>query len=258
MPTSHSFSKYHGAGNDFLLFLDFEENFPISEVARLCDRHLGIGADGLILARDSKEGDFQMVFFNADGSSADLCGNGIRCFAHFLADQGFGQERYLIEIGGRVLTVIRNELTISTYLPLPKVLHWQVPLENSTLFVVDAGVPHAVVFAQEGEDVVSKGGRLRHHPLFHPHGVNVNFVWEIGEDAFGIRTYERGVEKETLACGSGASAAAFVAHELGCSGEVVTLLPKSGEEIQVRVGKEMKVTGPSTKVFDGEVSLKTQ
>ncbi len=250
-----SFSKYQGAGNDFILFEDFERSFPESSIPQLCDRKMGIGADGLILLRHSKIADFSMDFFNADGSSAAMCGNGLRCFVHFLRDRKVLQAKYLIEIAGKVLTVKANQSKISTFLSPPRILHWDIEIENHPIFVVDTGVPHAVIFAEEGVDVLREGGRLRYHEKFHPEGVNVNFVTARGDGQLHVRTYERGVESETLACGTGAAAVAFVANRLGYCSEKVEIITQSQESLHVEVGNEIEVIGPSVKVFDGHVYL---
>lgn len=257
MPTlrARQFSKYHGAGNDFLLFEDLEQTFPTEKVSFLCDRKRGIGADGLILVRPSQRADFQMVYFNQDGSEAALCGNGLRCFAHFLSDQGMARSPLRVEIGGRILTVMGKPPTISIYLPVPKVLEWGIITSNRQQFLVDPGVPHLVLFIEEPVDIVLEGRVLRNHPLFGQKGVNVNFVRVLEKDHLAIGTYERGVEDETLACGTGAVSAAFVAHALGYTGKRVKVTPKSGEEMEVVLGKEVELTGPSTKVFEGAVFI---
>lgn len=248
------FSKYQGAGNDFILIEDFEEKFPKGQVPFLCDRHFGIGADGLILARRSQVADFEMVYFNADGSNATMCGNGLRCFALFLNDLGYKKSLYKIEISGQILTVLYKESLISTVLPVPRVLFWDKKCGNRKVYVVDSGVPHAVIFSQEEVDVEGEGKKIRHHEMFAPSGVNVNFVYQKDLDQLEISTYERGVEGETLACGTGALAAAFVANQLQLCKEEVNIITRSKAVIHVKMGEEMVVTGPSLKVFEGQVN----
>lgn len=252
LKTLRKFSKYQGAGNDFILFEDFEEDFPMNQIPTLCHRHFGIGADGLILIRKSRLGDFQMVFFNSDGSKVGMCGNGLRCCVHFLLDQGKKMPSYLIEIEGRLLTVKVNHKKISTFLGLPKVLKWR---EEDNLYLVDTGVAHLVCFAQEEVDVVSKGRQLRQDKFLHPEGFNVNFVWEKGGSALEVRTYEKGVEGETLACGTGAAAAAFVAHKLGKTEKRVAVHTLSKAVLEIELGKEIEVIGPSEKVFEGFIPI---
>jgi len=252
MPTLLKFSKYQAAGNDFILF---EESFPQNQIASLCDRKFGIGADGLIFVCPSKRADFKMVYFNADGSEASLCGNGLRSFVHFLIDQKKIQPIYKIECGNQILTVKYDGLKISTIFPKPKVLHWKVEIENHCLFVVDSGVPHAVIFLKGEIDVHEEGKKLRYHKAFAPEGVNVNFVYFIREDQWSVRTYERGVEGETLSCTTGTVAAVFVAHQLKMCGPKVKVIPSSKGIFDIKIGDEMEVVGPSKKVFEGRISL---
>lgn len=248
-----TFSKYHGAGNDFILIEDFEETFSKDLVPKLCHRSLGIGSDGLILARHSERADFKMVYFNRDGSEAAFCGNGLRCFVHFLRDFGKIQKEYRIEIGQKILTVICEGSKIFTFLPIPDILMWEVKLEEHETYVVDAGVPHAVVFALDTVDVLQEGRALRLHEKLAPEGANVNFVKPLSQEKLQLRTYERGVELETLACGSGAASSAFVAHKLGLCGPKVEVITRSDEVLDIEVGKEIKVGGPSVKVFEGQI-----
>lgn len=252
MPTSNktAFSKYQAAGNDFILIEDFEQLFDVKRVKELCHRQLGIGADGLILARRAEGADFEMVYFNADGSEA-FCGNGLRCFVHFLRDLGFVKESYRISAYKNFLTVKCNARKIFTFFPSPQLLHWEIDLGTGPLFVVDSGVPHAVRFVKEEPDVQREGHALRYHPFFQPTGVNVNFARVVEEGTIELRTYERGVEAETLACGTGAIATAFIAHKLGYVGKEVKIVTRSKEEMQVRIDKEIELSGPSIKVFDG-------
>ncbi|NGX26094.1 MAG: Diaminopimelate epimerase [Chlamydiae bacterium] len=243
-------SKYHGAGNDFILIEDFEKTFSHTLIKQLCDRRLGVGADGLILAQPSSIADYEMVYFNADGSRAGMCGNGLRCFVHFLQDQGYVKPLYKIEVAGKVLTVKCQGSKILTLLPLPKVLEWGVELLSRTVYVVDVGVPHVVVFANGRVNVLQEGGEMRHHEKLQPEGANVNFVWKVHKSCIRIRTYERGVENETLACGTGAAAVAFVAFRLGECKNEMEVVTRSGEILEVCIGKEIAITGPSVKVFD--------
>lgn len=249
------FHKYSGAGNDFLLFEDFAEDFPLSQSPKLCHRHHGIGADGLILARHSHLGDFEMVYFNADGSLGEMCGNGLRCFVHFLRDLGHIKDLYQVEIGGNVLTVKCEGAKISTFLPWPRVRLDEVHIEKIQGFRINTGVPHLVLFIEEEVDVERVGRELRHHSLFHPEGVNVNFVRVQGKDELQVRTYERGVERETLACGTGAAAAALVANEIGKCGREVKVITRSKEILEVRLGEEIEIIGPSVKIFEGSIRV---
>jgi diaminopimelate epimerase len=208
-----AFSKYQGAGNDFVL-MDFSRSVPpddLSEFARrLCHRQLGIGADGLLLLLPSSVADYRMRIFNADGSEPSMCGNGIRCLVDFIQKHKNGAAEVLIETPSGVLRCRRIGEEISVNLGVPAVMHWPIELPQGMAFVVDTGVPHAVLFVDALDQIAveEEGRKVRFH--FEPHGVNVNFVF-MKEGKIAIRTYERGVEGETLACGTGAAAAAFVA-----------------------------------------------
>jgi diaminopimelate epimerase len=239
-----SLSKYHGAGNSFILLKDFDRSFSPSHVVSLCAEQ---NVDGLILARHSAIADFEMVYFNADGSSAAMCGNGLRCFVHFLRDEGFVRPSYKIEVAGKVLTVKCQEGKILTFHPLPTILIWEIELLSKTAYVVDSGVPHVVVFAKEPIDVLQEGGAMRHHEMLNPDGANVNFVTVEGERLF-VRTFERGVERETLSCGTGVIASAFVASRLGLAQGVVDVVTRSGEVLSVHVGDEVELFGPTERV----------
>lgn len=251
-----TFFKFQGAGNDFILIEDFEKSFPYSLVPKLCDRRLGIGADGLILAARSNVADFEMIFFNSDGSRPGFCGNGLRCFVHFLRELGYEKPVYKIAFDERILTVKWEDSKIYTYLPKPRNLFWELPILSYTGYGIEVGVPHIVVFSKSEIDVIEEGKRLRHHELAGPEGANANFVSKINEGQYQIRTYERGIEGETLSCGSGAAAAAYVIHQLGmCQGQV-ELLTRSGEIFKIDIGEEIGILGPSEKVFEGKFSLR--
>ncbi len=250
-----TYHKFSGAGNDFLLFQDFEEDFPLTEVSRLCHRRIGIGADGLILARHSSIADFLMIYCNSDGSPAEMCGNGLRCFVHYLRELGHVKELYAIEVGGNVLTVKCEGTKISTFLPHPCENFEEVWLGKYRGYRIDTGVPHLVVFVDADVDVVKQGRAMRNHPLFQPEGVNVNFVQIMGRDLLSIRTYERGVEGETLACGTGAAAVALIAHHLGKCSEKVRVVPRSKQCLTLFLGNEIEITGPSEKISQGTVRV---
>lgn len=211
-----SFTKYHGAGNDFIL-IDFRNASPLLDPAllarRLCARRLGIGADGLILLCPSEAADFKMRIFNADGSEPSMCGNGIRCLYDFVQKREIIPSELKIETLHGILTCRRNGEEIVVNLGAPEIIHWPIHLDQGQLFVLDTGVPHAVLFVDELDkvDVAEVGKKIRFHSQFAPQGVNVNFATIDPKGALSIRTYERGVEAETLACGTGAAAAAFVA-----------------------------------------------
>lgn len=249
-----TFHKYCGAGNDFILIEDREENFLVEIIPKLCDRKYGIGADGLILIQNSAVADARMRYFNADGSSAKLCGNGLRCVAlHLFSDL----EKLLIETDSGVLTVNRRGEKIFTHLGKAVPICWNLPLSLLgtvwTGFGMHVGVPHLVFFVPDVEqiDVETVGSAARFHSHFAPEGVNVNFAQKIGKSQLLVRTYERGVEGETLACGTGAAAVAATAQKLWGLNEVIQVITRSGDCLEVEVGEEICLSGPAYAVFHG-------
>ncbi len=267
------FVKMHGAGNDFvmlagtdLLASGITESAGL--VVRLCDRRRGIGADGLIIIRNDERVDFAMTYYNSDGGEAEMCGNGARCaFAHArtlgLLD---GSDGVCATASGDVRgrfsgDTVTVELTTPSGLALDVECDTEHPFE--ALHFVDTGVPHLVIPMEQLETVeVSRWGRtLRRDAAFAPAGVNVNWVMkQPGTDAWLIRTYERGVEAETLACGTGASAAALVLHELGLAESPVVVLTRGGDRLTIHIGKSgnehvLSLTGPAVTAFTGEVVL---
>jgi diaminopimelate epimerase len=265
------FTKMNGAGNDFVLFDNRggEIALDAEQIARLCDRHRGIGADGVLLLEKAQNGaDFRMRYYNADGGEAEMCGNGARCFARF-ADRAAGPLRQVSfeTPAGVIGAMIEGELVkLLMSQPNDLRLNLVVPLDGNDLCLhyVDSGVPHVVVPVAniDSVDVRSLGAALRHHPSFAPRGANANFVEERGPHSIAIRTYERGVEDETLACGTGvvASAIIFAATHNGVSGPIDVLV-RGGDTLQVefdRNGEQftnVTLTGPADFVFEGEIEL---
>lgn len=260
-----SFSKYHGAGNDFVLIDEKGlPNVDLSHLARvLCHRQHGIGADGLILLSDSSVADYKMRIFNADGSEPAMCGNGIRCLFDFI------QKRCCLRIEtlSGILACRQNGDQVAVNLGTPQILHWPLKLPQGEAYVVDTGVPHAVLFVDDLDavDVQEIGAKVRFSTHFAPHGVNVNFVTVLEPGKIALRSYERGVEAETLACGTGAAAAAFVAVKLhGLSMPISTLTRLSFQHpVQYRQDlnfqlftNEIEMLGPAEKVFEGAIDLK--
>jgi diaminopimelate epimerase len=214
------FLKCHGSGNDFVLIDGTKTALPedVSAFARgVCDRRKGVGADGLLLLLDSKVADYKMCIFNADGTEPAMCGNGAYCLAHYIDERKGGFEELTLETRHRVLSFRKIAGKIALNLGAPAVLHWDLQLEGTpACFVINTGVPHAVVWTEELDQMqlMTQAPLLRFHPHFAPHGVNVTFASLKSPGVLALRTYERGVEAETLACGTGAAASAFVAHQL--------------------------------------------
>ncbi len=259
------FTKMHGNGNDFVIIDEFngvlipEEEKP-KFVRAVCDRNFGVGGDGAIFVQRSTIADVRFRYFNSDGSEAAMCGNGIRCFSRYVVEEGYAKEGKLkVETlaGVLELEVWRNN-GWWVRVDMGKVergvvwgKRFDVGGDSYIVYAADVGVPHAVIFVEDlSFDIVPKARVIRYHPTF-PEGTNVNFA-KIEGGKIVLRTYERGVEGETLSCGTGSVAAAFVAHELGFVGERVEVLTRGGELI-VELGERAKLTGSATRVFDGEL-----
>lgn len=208
-----NFHKYQGTGNDFVMIDDCQKIFPTHDsafIARCCDRRFGIGADGLILIQKSNIADFKMAYFNADGRESTLCGNGARCAVAFAVTLGIIDTSTVFEaVDGQHQAKINNDGTIALRMHDVKDV-----LSTSTYCFLDTGSPHHVEMVENlaDYDVVEKGRSIRQGAPYFEEGSNVNFVEKIDDTHFNIRTYERGVEDETLSCGTGATAVALAMH----------------------------------------------
>lgn len=255
------FWKMSGAGNDFVLLCGLPKGKSGAGLAKtLCDRRLGVGADGLLVL-SRRGGKVRLDYWNADGSSA-FCGNGSRCAVLWAKARGW--------LKGKNFTLTTNRGPLDAHLtgpgraevsmPAPKGLRLGLNLKTKGRAVqahfVDIGVPHAVIFVPDIKqiNVTELGRALRFHKVFGRAGANVNFV-ELHEDNVLIRTYERGVESETLACGTGIVAAAFVARVLGFGGSPVKVRVASGERLRVSFEEGPRLEGPGVIIFSGEVSI---
>jgi diaminopimelate epimerase len=262
------FAKYHGAGNDFVLIDDRQLAFPISQpglISSFCLRSLGIGADGLILLQPSAKADFRMRIFNADGSEPPMCGNGIRCLVSFITELGWDRPECAIETGAGVLQCRVENGLIGACLGFPRFLFKEqlIDVEGKSwkLDVVDTGVPHGVIFVEDFEsfDLIRTARSIRFHPQFSPGGINVNFVQILPEGTLAVRTYERGVEDETLSCGTGAAAVGWLAahrfswvHPISiCNQEQKPIL-----EIRHSESTGVELWGPANRVFEGYIEVK--
>lgn len=214
------FYKMSGSGNDFIIIDNrkriVDEAGLMNFVANVCRRKMSVGADGLILIENADAVDFKWRFFNSDGSVAEMCGNGARCAARFAYIKGIAGTEMSFETEAGIIhaKVAKDQVKIKMPDPADLKTDYALELENSTLSVssVNTGVPHVVVEADNIDDieVVKLGREIRFHDVFDPAGTNVNFVCLQNDDIVAIRTYERGVEDETLACGTGAIACAIV------------------------------------------------
>ena len=265
------FVKMTGAGNDFVLIDNRERTLSLTrnQVARLCDRRFGIGADGLMLLEPAlTEGsDWSWSFYNSDGSDAEMCGNGARCFARFVADlTGANGEVSWDTIAGRIRAEpAGGDQRVN--LTEPEGLELGISLTtsggNRDLGFVNTGVPHAVVFVDDADDsmVREEGREIRSHERFQPSGTNVNFVQILSPGNLRVRTYERGVEGETLACGTGVSAAALVAAAREGWESPVRVTVRGGDTLTVEFDRQgngfanIFLTGPATTVFRGSIEL---
>jgi diaminopimelate epimerase len=264
------FCKMNGAGNDFVIIDHRTPLIPgerMAEFARLvCRRKFSVGADGLFLIEPSEIADFKWRFFNADGSEAAMCGNGARCVARFAALHGIATTPMRFETLAGIIeaTVADTEVTITMTPPHSFRFDQPVEVAGQSLVVhgVDTGVPHIVLFVDQLDtaDVVGLGRLLRHHPLFGPSGTNVNFVGRCGQ-GWGVRTYERGVEDETMACGTGVVAGALIAAAKGRAVSPVAMVTAGGIglSVQFATGKEdgieqVQLKGPAQLVYRGQLT----
>ncbi len=263
-----SFTKMHGAGNDFIMVDDRATTFPMEDKAfieRISSRRTGIGCDGIILLQPSHvlgkvEGetvDLRMRFINPDGGEQDMCGNGARCIARLAFDLGIAPAGMKIETGAGIVRaevlgdLIRLDLTDPTDLELGVAvdLEWPVDFANT-------GVPHAVAWVDDVQaiDLPKLGKLIRGHEMFAPNGTNANFARVEVDGTLSMRTYERGVEEETLACGTGAAAVAVLAAEHGWVKLPVPVHCAGGHDLVVNTAcGKTTLTGGAEYVYDGEI-----
>jgi diaminopimelate epimerase len=264
------FTKMNGAGNDFVMLdnRDLHHGLDKPAIARLCDRHRGVGADGLIAVEPARDGaDFRMRYYNADGGEAEMCGNGARCFARFASRLAGKGGRISFETPAGIITAELRGENVRIGMSAPHSVAMNIPLavsdEKLTVHSINTGVPHAIVFVEDLEktDILRLGAGLRYHPNFAPKGTNANFVAKLPGGGIAIRTYERGVENETLACGTGVTAAALVFSRLTGARSPVTVHVRGGEALDVGfepdgdTWKHVTLTGPADFVFEGETLL---
>ncbi len=237
------FFKMSGSGNDFILIDNRDGKLAVGRledfVRKVCQRRISVGADGLIVIQKSDRADFSWRFFNADGSEVDMCGNGGRCAARFAYIKGVAGEKMSFVTGAGVIDAEVKGEQVKLRLTDPKDLRvgYTIPLDGRTFPVnsVNTGVPHVVSYIRdlENHDVFSDGRAIRYHEAYRPAGTNANFVRVHSRQRISVRTYERGVEDETLACGTGAVASALVSAWKGLVDEPVDVLVKSGETLRV-------------------------
>ncbi len=269
MPKVH-FTKMNGAGNDFVMLDNRAGELQLSgsQISQLCDRHRGIGADGVLLVEPAASGaDFRMRYYNADGGEAEMCGNGARCFARFTSRVAGPLEQLSFETPAGVIAAALAGEGVTLQMSEAKDLRVNIDIDalGQTFrgHYVDSGVPHVVIPVDEiaAANVREIGSAIRHHAEFAPRGANVNFLERRGPQQIAIRTYERGVEDETLACGTGVVASALILAATEGAESPVRVLVKGGDELQVgfdRNGDQFRnvtLTGPADFVFEGSVDL---
>ena len=254
------FSKYHGTGNDFIMVYNHNDSFSLSQscVKKMCDRRNGVGADGLIIIEKTLEADFKMIYYNADGFEGSMCGNGARCAISF----------------ANVIGLIQNQCEFFAY----DGLHKGLILENglvsiemvdvsffelkNNIWKIDTGSPHLICFRENVTeiDVKHEGASIRNSSDYIHEGINVNFV-QLSKNELFIRTFERGVEDETLSCGTGAIASAIAAYESDFINSDSIKVNVLGGQLEVSFSKvgsrysEIHLTGPTQFVFNGEVDV---
>jgi diaminopimelate epimerase len=252
------FSKYVACGNDFIL-IDHRDPFLTltqASIRNLCDRHRGIGADGIILLEKSSKADWKMRIFNADGSEAEMCGNGIRCLIKFLMDLGQNKGSFEIETMENILSLQNTPDGICVKMGEVKEEHLGIKLiierKEYQIDLLNTGVPHAVVLVDDVQtvDLATIGPKIRHHPFFQPHGANSTFASYDGQKLH-VRTYERGVEGETLGCGTGVAAACVAASKKFYLPEKIPVKTRSGELLYVTVSP-LTLFGGASFVFHGQ------
>lgn len=264
-----NFTKLSGAGNDFIVIDNRNSSlrFSAAQINALCTRRTGIGADGLILIETSERFDFGMKYYNADGLPGSMCGNGGRCAVYFANSIGIPSAVdgvYVFEANGnRYDAAVTGHEMVRLHMLDPQDFRSALVIEGFSCHYVNTGSPHAVIFAEDGKldclDVYNEGRAVRHRTDMFPGGTNVNFLEITSPDSICVRTFERGVEDETLACGTGAVAAAIMSYRLGkIQSPTVRVKVRSGDTLEVSFSKDftsVTLTGPAKIVYRGTVEL---
>ena len=257
-----NFSKYNGAGNDFIL-IDDRKNFIVdnkSLISYLCDRHFGVGADGLIILKESDNCDFEILHYTSDGNLGSLCGNGSRCAVLFAYNKNIiGRKTVFKAFDGIHSAEILDDELIKMEMNVNSDI-----VSNSYGTWLDTGSPHLVIEKDDIDklDVYNEGRLIRYNDFYKKKGVNVNFIEKVSDDQFKIRTYERGVENETLACGTGSTASAICMNFLGRTKSGKITMKCKGGDLNVQFNssnkgyEEISITGPAKLVFDGRIKVK--
>ena len=267
------FTKLHGNGNDFILIDEYnekiiEDNKKAAFALKYCDRRFGIGADGVLYLGRSDKANIRMQIYNSDGTQAEMCGNGVRCLSKYALDEGYINEKVSVETLAGILSInlrIEEKTWIKVNMGKPQFERAKIPAKGAAEFInvamhgykvsaVNTGVPHAVIFVDSLDDpgLIPAAPKIRYDPIF-PIGTNVNFVQLNSSDEITIRTYERGVEGETLSCGTGSVACAVLAHRLGKTDNTVKVNTKGGE-LRITIAQDATyMEGTAERVFEGKV-----
>lgn len=269
------FYKMNGAGNDLVVIdnRDLSISLDRDTIATLCDRHRGIGADGLLAVEPAENGaDFKFRYYNADGGEAEMCGNGARCFGRFTAHllPEIPDKVTFETIAGTLAAEMAGD-NVRIAMSVPKDLNLNtgvaIPGLDTAIHFVNTGVPHAVAFVQNEAalkelDVFNHGRTIRQHQAFAPAGTNANFATVIQPGHIRIRTYERGVEDETLACGTGMVASALIHHLLTGAPSPIKVDVAGGDTLEIGFQKsgtsgfsDVTLTGPADFVFEGQIEI---
>ena len=265
------FTKMNGAGNDFVLVDNRDRRIKLrpEQIAHLCHRQRGAGADGVILLIpcDSGKADWAWEFYNSDGSTAEMCGNGARCFARFIQKLTGSNHELTFETGAGIIgaSFAGERVTVTLTTPKDLRLDQKIALSSGTQTVhsLNTGVPHAVLFVPDADQAMVQqlGQEIRRHAHFAPKGTNVNFVQQLGPGSIRVRTYERGVEGETLACGTGLTASALIAAKLLQFTSPVKVQVQGGDQLEVSFKQangafsDVRLTGPADFTFEGRIKI---
>jgi diaminopimelate epimerase len=265
------FTKMNGAGNDFILIDNRAGKIRLTpkKVVRLCHRQRGIGADGIlaVIPSNSRKADWAWEFYNSDGSTADMCGNGARCFARFVQRLTSKEGEISFQTGAGIIRAnfVRERVSVNLTQPKDLRLNEQVQLARGTfeMHSINTGVPHSVMFVPDADRAMvdTLGREIRFHKHYAPAGTNVNFVQLSGANTIRVRTYERGVEGETLACGTGVTASALIAARLHKFSSPVKVHVQGGDLLEVSFDlkngrfSNVRLAGPADFVFEGSVEI---
>ncbi|MEK7953677.1 diaminopimelate epimerase [Luteolibacter soli] len=266
------FYKMNGAGNDFVVVdnRDLSLSLTKDQIEHLCDRHRGVGADGLLAVEPAEDGaDFKFRYYNADGGEAEMCGNGARCFGRFTAalmDDTPDRVTFETIAGELAAELVEDDVRIAMSEPKDLKLDTgvHIPGLEGTLRFINTGVPHVVVFVADlpGTEVVRHGAAIRYNKGFAPAGTNANFATVLAPGHIAIRSYERGVEDETLACGTGMVASALMHHLLDGAPSPIKVDVKGGDTLEIGFEKtgestftNVTLTGPADFVFEGDIEI---